>query len=107
MLARIYTATILNWKPLLSDNLYKDIIISSLQFLVSNQRIELNAFVMLTHFSGNDLMLPVGQETRRGLKAVACATHQGGERTPTAGESTANLFSFIKGSVHGFDHAGS
>ena len=44
-----YTATILNWKPLLSDNFYKDIIISSLQFLVSNQRIELNAFVILNN----------------------------------------------------------
>src|SRR5688572_4319209 len=44
-----YTATIFNWKPLLSDNRYKDIIVSSLQFLVSNQRVELNAFVILNN----------------------------------------------------------
>jgi REP element-mobilizing transposase RayT len=42
-----YTATILNWKPILSDNNFKDIIINSLQFLVNNKRIELNAFVIM------------------------------------------------------------
>ena len=44
-----FTATIQHWKPLLSDNRYKDIIVSSLQFLVKEKRIGLNAFVIMSN----------------------------------------------------------
>lgn len=42
-----YTATIYKWTPLLNDDKYKNIIAESLRFLVSNKRIELNAFVIM------------------------------------------------------------
>ncbi len=46
-----FTATIYEWKHLLADNHHKDIIIDSLRFLVTNKRIELNAFIiMANHF---------------------------------------------------------
>lgn len=44
-----FTATIYEWKHLLADNAYKDIIIDSLRFLVINKRIELNAFVIMSN----------------------------------------------------------
>ena len=47
--ARFFTATIYEWQPLLHDDLYKNIIIESLQFLVSKKRIELNAFVIMSN----------------------------------------------------------
>jgi putative transposase len=43
----IFTATILNWKHLLKPDKYKFVIISSLQFLVSQNRIILLAFVIM------------------------------------------------------------
>ncbi|NOS84041.1 MAG: T9SS type A sorting domain-containing protein [Ignavibacteria bacterium] len=42
-----FTATILNWKHLLLDDLYKDIIISSMKFLVSDKRTVIYAFVIM------------------------------------------------------------
>ncbi|MEO7306647.1 MAG: transposase [Ferruginibacter sp.] len=46
-----FTATIYEWRHLLSDNSCKNIIIDSLRFLVINKRIELNAFVIMSnHF---------------------------------------------------------
>jgi putative transposase len=42
---QFFTATILEWKKLLKPEKYKDIIISSLQFLVENNRVKVNAFV--------------------------------------------------------------
>jgi REP element-mobilizing transposase RayT len=42
-----FTATILEWKPLLANNAHKDIVIDSLRFLVSNRRITLNAFAIM------------------------------------------------------------
>jgi len=42
-----FTATILEWKPLLKDDNYKDIVISSLKFLVKEKRILLRAFVIM------------------------------------------------------------
>ncbi|MBV9963753.1 MAG: transposase [Parafilimonas sp.] len=42
-----YTATILEWKPVLQPDKFKDIIINSLQFLVENKRINLYAFVIM------------------------------------------------------------
>jgi REP element-mobilizing transposase RayT len=42
-----YTATIQGWKQLLSTDGYKEIIIDSLKTLVTEKRIELNAFVIM------------------------------------------------------------
>jgi len=42
-----FTATILDWKKLLKPNKYKDLILSSLRFLVQKRRIELYAFVIM------------------------------------------------------------
>jgi hypothetical protein len=47
--ARFFTATILEWKPLLSENKYKNIIIDSLRFLVKDKRIVLYAFGFIEH----------------------------------------------------------
>lgn len=44
---QFYTATILEWKPLLSQDKYKDYIIQSLQYLTINKKITLNAFVIM------------------------------------------------------------
>lgn len=46
---QFFTATILEWKRLLKPEKYKDIIISSLQFLVENNRIKVNAFVIMNN----------------------------------------------------------
>lgn len=45
--AQFFTATILEWKRLLKPDKYKDIIISSLGFLVENNRVKVNAFVIM------------------------------------------------------------
>ncbi len=42
-----FTATILNWKHLLLDDRYKDIIISSMKFLVDEKRTAIYAFVIM------------------------------------------------------------
>jgi putative transposase len=47
--SQFFTATIYEWNHLLSDDKYKDIIIDSLKFLVTNKRIELNAFVIMSN----------------------------------------------------------
>jgi REP element-mobilizing transposase RayT len=44
-----FTATILEWKYLLKQDKYKDVIIDSLRFLVSERRVELNAFVIMNN----------------------------------------------------------
>ena len=44
---QFFTATILEWKRLLKPDKYKDIIISSLEFLVNNKTVEVNAFVIM------------------------------------------------------------
>ncbi len=46
---QFYTATIQNWKHLLKEDSYKEIIIDSLKFLVTEKRIELNAFVIMSN----------------------------------------------------------
>jgi hypothetical protein len=43
---QFYTATINNWQHLLEDDKHKNIIVDSLKFLVTEKRIELNAFVI-------------------------------------------------------------
>jgi len=44
---QFFTATILEWKGLLKPDKYKEIILSSLEFLVENKRIQVNAFVIM------------------------------------------------------------
>jgi putative transposase len=46
---QFFTATILEWKPLLQQDKYKDEIIKSLQFLVKKKRIRLYAFVIMNN----------------------------------------------------------
>ena len=46
---QFYTATIINWQQLLADDKHKDIIVDSLKFLVTEKRIELNAFVIISN----------------------------------------------------------
>jgi REP element-mobilizing transposase RayT len=47
--AQFFTATIHEWQHALADNNHKNIIIDSLQFLVTKKRIELNAFVIMSN----------------------------------------------------------
>ena len=42
-----FTATILQWKKLLKPDKYKDIIINSMQFLVTDKRVKLFCFVIM------------------------------------------------------------
>lgn len=44
-----YTATILEWKHLLKPDKYKDIIIETLRFLVTGERIRLFGFVIMSN----------------------------------------------------------
>ena len=47
---RFYTASVFEWKPLLTEDKFKEIILNSLRFLVADNRIVLNAFVIMnTH----------------------------------------------------------
>ena len=46
---QFYTATIYEWYPMLTKDKYKNIIISSLQFLVNDKRIILNAYVIMNN----------------------------------------------------------
>lgn len=48
---QFFTATNLEWKPLLKQDKYKDIIISSMDFLVADKRVIIYAFVIMhNHF---------------------------------------------------------
>ena len=44
-----FTATINNWKPLLRDDHFKKIIISSLQYLTNHKKVRLFAFVIMNN----------------------------------------------------------
>lgn len=44
---QFFTATIIEWKKFLAPDKYKDIIIDSLRFLVNENRIKLNTFVIM------------------------------------------------------------
>ena len=44
-----FTSTTYQWKPILEKDHYKDIIIEALKFLVYNDRIFLNAYVVLNN----------------------------------------------------------
>ena len=46
-----FTATVLEWKPILKFDKYKDIIIESFKFLVKSERVRIFAFVIMpNHF---------------------------------------------------------
>lgn len=47
--AQFFTATILEWKPLLTEDKYKDIIIESLRFLAKEKRVVVYAFVIMSN----------------------------------------------------------
>src|SRR3569832_2087419 len=46
---QFFTATILEWKPLLRDDSYKDIIIKSLKFLKEEGSIVIYSFVIMSY----------------------------------------------------------
>ena len=46
---QFFTATILNWKHLLKEDDYKDIIINCLKFLVDDKRVEVSAFIIMSN----------------------------------------------------------
>jgi putative transposase len=46
---QFYTATILEWKPLLNPDKYKQLIVESLQYLTTNKKITLYAFVIMSN----------------------------------------------------------
>ncbi|MBK8608516.1 MAG: transposase [Chitinophagaceae bacterium] len=46
---QFFTATIHKWNNLLKDDEYKDIIVDCLKFLVSDSRVEVNAFVIMSN----------------------------------------------------------
>lgn len=47
--AQFFTATILEWKHLLQEDKYKDIIVESLRFLVKEKRVTVYAFVIMSN----------------------------------------------------------
>ena len=46
---QFFTATILEWKHLLKEDKYKDIILDSLRFLVKEKRVVVNSFVLISN----------------------------------------------------------
>lgn len=46
---QFFTATIYNWKQLLKDDVYKDIIVECLKYLVDDKRVEVNVFVIMSN----------------------------------------------------------
>jgi putative transposase len=48
-LAQFFTATILEWKPLLQQEKYKNIIVNSLSFLVKDKRVIVYAFIIMSN----------------------------------------------------------
>jgi len=46
---QFFTATILDWKHLLGNDKYKDIIVNSLRYLVNEKRISLYGFVIMSN----------------------------------------------------------
>ena len=46
---QFFTATIQNWKHLLADEKYKTVVINCLKFLVENNKVQINAFVIMSN----------------------------------------------------------
>lgn len=65
---RFYTATIHEWKELLLKDAYKNIIIESLQWLVKNERIVLNGFVIMSNHI-HIIWQPLGEFTPSNIQA--------------------------------------
>ena len=77
--SQYFTATIYKWKHLLTDDRHKDIITNSLNFLVTEKRIVLNAFVIMSNhihliwqplfgFTPSDIQASLMRNTARQLK---------------------------------------
>ena len=77
--SQYFTATIYKWKHLLADDRHKDIITNSLKFLVTEKRIVLNAFVIMSNhvhliwqplfgFTPSDIQASLMRNTARQLK---------------------------------------
>jgi REP element-mobilizing transposase RayT len=65
-----FTATILEWKFLLSNDLYKDIIVGSIRHLVMEKRITMHAFVVMNnhmHFLWHTLHPNKKEDVQRDL----------------------------------------
>ncbi len=61
-----FTTTVLDWKPLLSDDKAKEILIDSLRFLVKGKRIKLTAFILMnTHI--HDMWQPFAGYTKQNI----------------------------------------
>ena len=61
--AQFFTVTILEWKPLLKEDKYKDIIVNSLKFLVENKRVAVYGFVIMPNYI--HLIWQIAEEYRR------------------------------------------
>ena len=46
---QFFTSTILEWKHLLKEDKYKNILLESLRFLVKEQRVKINSFVIMSN----------------------------------------------------------
>ena len=46
---QFFTATIVNWNELLKEDRYKDIVINSFRYLKNENRIKINAFVIMNN----------------------------------------------------------
>lgn len=77
--AQFFTATIYEWNHLLSNDNHKDTIVESLKFLVTDNKIELNAFVIMSNhihliwqplfgFASSDIQASFMKFTARQLK---------------------------------------
>ena len=77
--SQYFTATIYKWKHLLADDKHKDIITNGLKYLVTEKRIVLNAFVIMSNhihliwqplfgFTPSDIQASLMRYTARQLK---------------------------------------
>ncbi len=84
---QFYTATIYQWKHLLTEDKHKDIIIESLKFLVHEKRIVLNAFVIMSNhihliwqplfgFTTSDIQASFMKYTAQQLKRMLTKNNQ-------------------------------
>ena len=69
---QLITATISQWRPLLQNNKYKDILVDSLRFLVNENRIILDGFVIMSNdmhgiWQAVSQISPAGDNSRPGL----------------------------------------
>ena len=85
---QFFTATIQKWKNLLKDDEYKDIIIDCLKFLVSQNRVEVNAFVIMSnhvhiiwqplqHYSISQIQTSFTTHTAKSIKKKLLETNTG------------------------------